>query len=539
MDRAYSILQVRSVQEGLKEVVIEGIASTPSTDRQGDVVEPMGATFSLPLVLLWMHDHSKPVGNVTFAKATAAGITFKAVLPFIADPGVLKDRVDEAIHSLRAGLIRAVSIGFRATKDGVERMANGGMRWKAWEWMELSLVAIPAQAEATISVVRAIDTEVRRSVAATPATAAAPGRLVTIIPTSKGTPMSSVSLAPKGLIFGRFAKALIAGQGSLYASQAYAEGRNWTDTPQVTRAIKDAVSAMSSADVPLAMRPVTVDFAELLRPQTIIGRVQGLRRVPFDIRMVRGTAGAVAAFVAEGQAIPVTSAGFEASNALPRRKVGAIAIITQELARSSEPSAELVMAADITAAIALTLDKAFIDVANMGVDGVKPASVTSSGFKVASSGATVAQVDADLAAVVGNFNTENIGLAAPVWVMAPVTALALSMLRGSGGVLAYPGMAIRGGSLLGIPVITSAGAAGQITLMDASEIDVADDGDAEIDASEESMVQMDSAPDSPVLASTVMTALWQNNLVGIRGLRFMNWLPRRAKAVGTITGVTY
>jgi hypothetical protein len=43
MDRAYSILDVKEMTEGDEFVTITGIASTPTPDRMGDVVEPMGA----------------------------------------------------------------------------------------------------------------------------------------------------------------------------------------------------------------------------------------------------------------------------------------------------------------------------------------------------------------------------------------------------------------------------------------------------------------------------------------------------------------
>jgi hypothetical protein len=42
---------------------------------------------------------------------------------------------------------------------------------------------------------------------------------------------------------------------------------------------------------------------------------------------------------------------------------------------------------------------------------------------------------------------------------------------------------------------------------------------------------MDSAPDNPALATTVMTSFWQNNLVGLRAERFINWKKARAGCV--------
>lgn len=157
MDRAYSILDVKSVQEESGFVRIKGMASTPTVDRMGDVVEPMGAKFKTPMPLLWQHRHDSPVGNVTFAQPTEKGIPFEAELPIILEDGTLKARVDEAIQSLKYGLVSAVSIGFSAVKDQVERMKDGGLRFKEWEWHELSLVTIPANAQAVITAIKSAD----------------------------------------------------------------------------------------------------------------------------------------------------------------------------------------------------------------------------------------------------------------------------------------------------------------------------------------------------------------------------------------------
>lgn len=156
MNRAYSVLDVKAVQEEGDFVFVEGIASTPKTDRMGDVVEPTGARFKTPMPLLWQHRHDSPVGHVTFAKPTKAGIPFKAQLPRIKEAGVLKDRVDEAIQSLQYRLVAAVSIGFAPVDGAIERI-DTGLRFKEWEWLELSLVTIPANAEAVITAIKSFD----------------------------------------------------------------------------------------------------------------------------------------------------------------------------------------------------------------------------------------------------------------------------------------------------------------------------------------------------------------------------------------------
>lgn len=153
--KAYSVLTVKAV--GDDERVISGVATTPAPDRVGDIVEPKGVRFKNPMPLLWQHDSSLPVGTVKFAKATEEGIGFTARLPKIAEPGPLKDRVDTAWGEIKHGLVRGVSIGFRALEHSM--MDDGGIRFIETEVLELSLVTIPANAEATIQTIKSFDAE--------------------------------------------------------------------------------------------------------------------------------------------------------------------------------------------------------------------------------------------------------------------------------------------------------------------------------------------------------------------------------------------
>jgi hypothetical protein len=41
--------------------------------------------------------------------------------------------------------------------EQIERLKSGGLRFKEWEWFELSLVTIPANAEASITAIKSID----------------------------------------------------------------------------------------------------------------------------------------------------------------------------------------------------------------------------------------------------------------------------------------------------------------------------------------------------------------------------------------------
>jgi HK97 family phage major capsid protein len=157
MSRAYSLLTVTKSLDEPDGLRITGMASTPTPDRVGDIVDPMGAKFKTPMPLILYHQAHMPVGNVTFAKPTKAGIPFEAFLPYIKELGTVKDRVDEAIHSIKYRLVGAVSIGFRAVAGAAEYLKGGGVHYKEWEWLELSLVTIPANQEATILTVKSLD----------------------------------------------------------------------------------------------------------------------------------------------------------------------------------------------------------------------------------------------------------------------------------------------------------------------------------------------------------------------------------------------
>lgn len=146
-NRAYAVLEIKSVSEDKR--IIRGVATTPTTDRVGDIVEPLGVEFKNPMPLLWQHKHDKPVGFVKFDKPTKDGITFEAELPTITEEGTLRDRIEEAWQSVKAGLVSAVSIGFRAVEYAF--MDDGGIRFSKSEVYELSLVTIPANADAVIT----------------------------------------------------------------------------------------------------------------------------------------------------------------------------------------------------------------------------------------------------------------------------------------------------------------------------------------------------------------------------------------------------
>ncbi len=149
--RAYSVLEIKSFDEDQR--VITGIATTPTPDRMGDIVETEGIQFQSELPLLYQHDAKNPIGWVTEAKASKNGIAITArILEAGKDPDV-----DKAWNKIKHKLVRGLSIGFRTIDEEFDKAIKGFRILKS-EWLELSAVTIPANAEATITSVKAFDT---------------------------------------------------------------------------------------------------------------------------------------------------------------------------------------------------------------------------------------------------------------------------------------------------------------------------------------------------------------------------------------------
>ncbi|EPE4489561.1 TPA: HK97 family phage prohead protease [Pseudomonas aeruginosa] len=157
--KAYAVVTLKDLQQDQR--TFKGIASTPETDRHGDIVLSAGARFKNPVPLLWMHEADKAIGTVEFGKPTVDGIPFTARIPKVDEPGLLKDLVDLAWHSVKAKVVRGVSIGFRVLEGGCESLAQGGKRFTSFELMELSLVSVPANPSATITEIKSIGNRIQ------------------------------------------------------------------------------------------------------------------------------------------------------------------------------------------------------------------------------------------------------------------------------------------------------------------------------------------------------------------------------------------
>jgi hypothetical protein len=80
-------------------------------------------------------------------------------------------------------------------------------------------------------------------------------------------------------------------------------------------------------------------------------------------------------------------------------------------------------------------------------------------------------------------------------------------------------------------VIVSPNSPPQITFVDTGAILLADEGVFDVNVSRQASVRLDTAPTD----ATALQSLWQQNLIGIRPVRWINWLRAVPGAVSYMT----
>lgn len=342
-----------------------------------------------------------------------------------------------------------------------------------------------------------------------------------------------------GTAFVRYCKAWAAARGDTMSALAYAE--QWKDTtPEVALYIKAAVAPATTTDAtwakPLvpAFQTIGSEFIDLLRPATLLGRIPGLNAVPFNVAVAAQTAGSLPQWVGEGAPKPVGKLAF-GTVTLPQYKLAVILTFTEELARNSSPRAEDVFRRSMIRDISQFMDTSFVDPAITLIAGVRPASITNGVTGIPAT----ANPLVDITNLLKTFITAKIPITGVVLLMSETNAFILSAQRNALGEPNFPSVAASGGSINGIPVITSEAVGTNIIALVPQYILFADDGGVTIDLSREASLQMADNPMNPADATTVFTSLWQNNLVGLRAERYVAWIKSIAGCVNMITGAAY
>jgi HK97 family phage major capsid protein/HK97 family phage prohead protease len=649
LNRAYSLLHVKRVDENARQIT--GMATTPTPDRLEDVVEPDGAQFKLPLALLWQHDSNQPIGHVTNVNASKAGIEIVAKIASIAEPGRLKDRLDEAWQSMKSGLVSGLSIGFKAIKTEPIKESSG-IRFLKWDWLELSAVTIPANSEATITTIRSIDTAQRAALGQQ-----TPNSVVVNPPGASGQTQSKppkearkmaktiaeritelenkraasaaaresvlqksldedrttdateqeeftrldgeVDACDRDLAYWRKIErakaqsativkaatsqdgAISRGNGSITVRSqpvlppgiegaralkcqmvAKIDGKNVADVAaemygvesNVFGAFTTKASVSGGTTIPpnwasgligVEAGPVA-DFVAYLRPRTIIGRfgvdgIPALRAVSFYSPLITQTGGGAGYWVGEGKAKPLTSFNFTRTHLSPL-KVANICVLTMENIRYSDPKSDTIVRDQLAEALINRLDVDFITPSKTAVAGISPASITNGAAAIASAtGTDITSIILDIRSLWAKFTSANNPPSTGVWVMSSNTTVALASMLNPLGQPAFPQVNLMGGTLFGMPVITSDNVGNIAVLVNAQDIYLGDDGGITVDASQEASLEMadTTTGDSGAPTAVSSVSMFQTNSVAIRAERIINWMRRRTQSVAYITGVDW
>ncbi len=314
----------------------------------------------------------------------------------------------------------------------------------------------------------------------------------------------------------------------------------WPRSMSLDLVTKAAIQAGSTTDStwagPLAIAKPLVDaFLSYVRPRTLLDRIPGLRQVPFNISVSNQTGSGTYGWVGQGVPKIVTKAGY-ATVTLGIAKAAGIIVVSDELMRLSKPSAEVALRDELAGGIADFLNAQFVDPAVAAVANVSPASITNAATPTVSSGTLAANALTDIKALVASFAAAHPDVETAVILMSPRNAFALSA---SGN---FPDLRLNGGTIFGIPVLTSSALGTNVVMVDPAYVLIADDGDVQVTASVAATIIMNDAPTGVVQtagAAPTHVSLFQSNLVGLKADRFINWKVGKASAVQYISGAAY
>lgn len=343
---------------------------------------------------------------------------------------------------------------------------------------------------------------------------------------------------PPGIGMSRVALAKMAGS-ILQRDPILVAQERWPSDDELHAYMKTAVASINTTtngEELAVSQNMPAEFVEYLRPRTILGRVPGFRRVPFNITIPRQSGGTSGHWVGEGKAKPLDRPTFD-SITLRWAKVATIVVFNQETAKFSNPAIETLVRDDLAQGISQFLDEQFFDPSVAEVSNVSPASITNGVDTDTADGETIAALIGDFTEAIANFQNAEVDTDGVVIVMRSTLATQISMMMNPLGQQAFPNINPNGGSIFGFPVYTSTNAgSGRIIFFKPSECLVADDGGVAIDISTQASLQMD---DSPTAAAQSLVSLWQTNQIGVRAERWINYKMRRADAVYYISSANY
>jgi HK97 family phage prohead protease len=134
-----------------------GLASSWNVDRHGEKIAPGAFQKTLQafnagrqrIAVLHMHDAAQPIGTITSATETDAGLDVEGTI-------VLGAPVADRDHQLLLAGAAGLSVGFAAKDADVQRDAQGIKTYRSVDLMEVSVVGVPSNRESIAITVRSL-----------------------------------------------------------------------------------------------------------------------------------------------------------------------------------------------------------------------------------------------------------------------------------------------------------------------------------------------------------------------------------------------
>jgi HK97 family phage major capsid protein/HK97 family phage prohead protease len=243
---------------------LEFIMSDATVDRMGDVIVQSGwdlADFVGNPIALFSHKADLPLG--VWKDVRVQGGALRGRLELL--PRGMSPRVDEIRAFVEAGMLRAVSVGFRPIDT--EPLPNGGVKFKRAALVECSVVSIPANPNA-LAVAKSLNLsdDVQRVIFGEPA------EQITAVERS-GSPGEPASQPPvrKPMIMKTLADRIVDAQNAVVhqkdALTAHLKDENFDETvsDEITKSLGEAESKLASlqrAEAALATKTVAAAPAQ-------------------------------------------------------------------------------------------------------------------------------------------------------------------------------------------------------------------------------------------------------------------------------------
>lgn len=156
MDKIFKLdSSIKSIKEDEGELKITGYASTNAMDRSCDRILPTAWTkgglknFKTNPILLFNHNYDKPIGKVVEMRTDNKGLQIK---------GVISKSAGDVYNLVKEGVLSTFSVGF-LIKDAEYDKQVDGLVVKDAELLEVSVVSVPCNQDATFSVAKSFDNQ--------------------------------------------------------------------------------------------------------------------------------------------------------------------------------------------------------------------------------------------------------------------------------------------------------------------------------------------------------------------------------------------